>query len=146
MLLVLAIGSAALAVTRMAAWWVIVPPSFMLLGYVALLREAAKADAERREVTPGPAVRTAPAAGTAPSAGVASAATRPAAPAATRTAAPPTSRPAVPAAPAAPPAPAPAAQIIDISASLGQADEEFYDQYKDAKRRAVGDLTLALAG
>jgi hypothetical protein len=114
----------------MAAWWVIVPPSFMLLGYVALLREAAKADAERLEVARISAARTA-------------AVPRPAAPPATRPAVPAASRPA---APAAPPAPVPDAQVIDISASLVQAGEEFYDQYKDAKRRAVGDLTWALAG
>jgi hypothetical protein len=37
----------------------------------------------------------------------------------------------------------PDAQIIDISASMGSAGgagEEFYDQYADAKLRAVGDL------
>ena len=50
MLLVLAIGSGALAFTKMAAWWVVVPPTVMLLGYMGLLREAAKADAERREL------------------------------------------------------------------------------------------------
>ena len=50
MLLVLAIASGVLAYTRMAAWWVIVPPAVMLLGYLALLYEAGKADAERREL------------------------------------------------------------------------------------------------
>ena len=50
MLLVLAIASGALAYTRMAAWWVVVPPTVMLLGYLGLLHEAAKADAERREL------------------------------------------------------------------------------------------------
>ena len=34
----------------MAAWWVVVPPTVMLLGYLAMLREASKADAERREL------------------------------------------------------------------------------------------------
>ena len=105
MLLVLAAGSGALAVTRMAAWWVIVPPTVMLLGYVALLREAAKTDAERREL------------------------------ARTHAAARPAARPARPA----PPAPPPDAEVIDISASLIPAGEEFYDQYADAKLRAVGD-------
>ena len=117
MLLVLVIGSGALAVTKMAAWWVIVPPSFMLLGYMALLREAAKADAERRELA-----RTRAAAEAAPAA-------RPAAPARAPVAAPP---------------PAPDAEVIDISGSLTTAGEEFYDQYADAKLRAVGDLTRAL--
>ena len=117
MLLVLVMGSGALAVTKMAAWWVIVPPSFMLLGYMALLREAAKADAERRELA-----RTRAAAEAAPAA-------RPAAPARAPVAAPP---------------PAPDAEVIDISGSLTTAGEEFYDQYADAKLRAVGDLTRAL--
>jgi hypothetical protein len=86
---------------------VIIPPSVMLLGYLAVLREAAQADAERRE---RPRVRTT---------------------AVTRVPAP--------VAPAAPPPPAPDAKIIDIGAV--QPDEEFYDQYTDAKLRAVGDLT-----
>jgi hypothetical protein len=109
MLLVLAIGSGALAVTKLAAWWVVVPPSVMLLGYMALLREASRADSARRELA---RTRTADAAAAAP-------------------------------APAAPPAPAPDAEVIDLSASLGsvvQAGEELYDQYADAKLRAVGDL------
>ena len=119
MLLMLVIGSGALAFTELAAWWVIVPPSVMLLGYMALLREAAKADAERREVA-----RTQ--------------AARPAAVAAAPPAAPPV--------PAAPPTPAPSAEVIEISASLAPAGEEFYDQYADAKLRAVGDLARALTG
>jgi len=112
LLLVLTIGSGALAVTRMAAWWVIVPSSIMLLGYLALLTEAAKADAERRG--------------------------RASARAADR---------AAPAAPAAPPEPVPGAEIIKLAAaqgSTGQADEKFYDQYADAKLRAVGDLAHLL--
>ncbi len=116
MLLVLVIGSGALAVTKLAAWWVIVPPSVMLLGYMALLREASRADAERRELA---RTRAADAAAAAP------------------------------AARAAPPAPASDAEVIDISASLGSADqagEEFYDQYADAKLRAVGDLTRSGTG
>ena len=116
MLLALLIGSGALAFTRLAAWWVIVPPLTMLLGYMALLRETAKADAERREL-----VRSA--AATARSAAAA---------------------PAAPPAPSAPLAPPPDAEVIDISASLTVAGEEFYDQYADAKLRAVGDLARAL--
>jgi len=116
MLLVLAIGSGALAFTGMAAWWVIVPPTIMLAGYLALLREAAKADAERRELA-----RTR--------------ATAAAAVAAAKRLTPP-----------APPKPAPDAEVIDISASLTQADKEFYDQYADAKLRAVGDLAGRLTG
>ena len=117
LLVVLAIGSGALAVTKLAAWWVVVPPSVMLLGYMVLLREAAQADAERQELarTRAAAPVTAPAA---------------ARPAETRPAA---------ASPAAA-SPAAHAEVIDISASLGPAGEEPYDQYADAKLRAVGDL------
>ncbi|MGH3173952.1 MAG: hypothetical protein ACRDPF_08840, partial [Streptosporangiaceae bacterium] len=46
----------------------------------------------------------------------------------------------VPATPSAPPAPVPEAEVIDISASLSVAGHKFYDQYADAKQRAVGDL------
>jgi hypothetical protein len=113
MLVVLALGSGALAVTKMAAWWVVVPSTIMLLGYTGMLREASKADAERRELA-----RTRAAAAVA---------------AARRDAAP------VPAAPSTPPPPVPEAEVIDISASLISAGQEFYDQYADAKLRAVGD-------
>ena len=122
LLVVLAIGSGTLAGMRLAAWWVIVPPFVMLLGYLSLLRAAAKADAERREWTHDRAAAVTPVP--------------------------------APVAPAAPPAPAPDAEIIEISTPQGpavqrstgqrstvQADEEFYDQYADAKLRAVGDLT-----
>ena len=118
MLLVLATGSGALAFTGLAAWWVIVPPTIMLLGYLALLREAAQADAERRELDRARAADAA--------------------------AAPAASAPAS-AAPPAPRAPAPEAEVIDISASLTLVGQEFYDQYADAKLRAVGDLARALA-
>jgi hypothetical protein len=133
LLVALAVGSGALAVTKLAAWWVVVPPSVMLLGYMVLLREAAQADAERQELarTRAAAPVTAPAAAR-------PAETRPAEtrPAETRPAA------ASPAAvsSAAGKAPAAHAEVIDISASLGPAGEEPYDQYADAKLRAVGDL------
>jgi len=124
MLLVLVMGSGALAVTEIAAWWVIVPPSLMLLGYMALLREASKADAERREL----------------------ARTHESAPAARASASASAPAPAAVRAPAAAPPPAPDAEVIDISGSLTTTGEEFYDQYADAKLRAVGDLTRALIG
>jgi hypothetical protein len=38
--------------------------------------------------------------------------------------------------------PAPDAEVIDISASLSVAGHKFYDQYADAKQRAVGDLAV----
>jgi len=117
MLLTLVIGSGILAFTELAAWWVVVPPSVMLLSYMGLLREAAKADAERREVARTHAARTV---ATAP-------------PAAASPPAPPA------------PVPAPDAEVIDISASLSPVGEEFYDQYADAKLHAVGDLARTLA-
>ena len=123
MLLALAIGSGALAVTKMAAWWVMVPPTIMLLGYLGLLREAAKADAERRELARTRA--------TAAAAVAAAAAAR---------------RETAPAPVPAPARPAPDAEVIDISASLTSAGQEFFDQYADAKLRAVGDLAFAMTG
>jgi hypothetical protein len=126
LLLVLAIGSGALAVTKMAAWWVVVPPTIMLLGYMSMLREAARADAERRELARPRATATA----------TATAAVGAAVGAAKRDAPP------VPAAPV----PRSNAEVIDISASLSVAGHKFYDQYADAKQRAVGDLARCLAG
>jgi hypothetical protein len=51
MLLALEIAACALVLLRLAAMWVVIPPSVMLFGYLMLLREAARADAEhaRRE-------------------------------------------------------------------------------------------------
>jgi hypothetical protein len=48
MLIALATGAGVLAYMKLAAWWVVLPPSVMLIGYLALLREASRADAERR--------------------------------------------------------------------------------------------------
>ena len=134
LLLVLAMGSGALAVTRLAAWWVVVPPSVMLLGYMAMLREAARADAERQEPARARAAEAAPglARGAAPSGRPAQGRPAPVRPAA--------------ASPPADPAPVPDAEVIDISASVGPADGEFYDQYADAKLRAVGDLARVSRG
>ena len=115
LLLALTVGSAALAVTRTAAWWVIMPPTVMLVGFLGLLREASKADAERRELLLARAVEAAAAAH----------AEAEAAPVA------------VPV-----PVPAPDAEIIKFSPAQNVAaeqDPEFYDQYADAKLRAVGD-------
>jgi hypothetical protein len=113
MLLMLVSGAALLAVTNFAAWWVMVPPVVMLFGYLVLLREAAAVDAER-------------AAARATEAAEARAATRRAMEIArARAAAAAQARDN-----------APDAQIIDISAQVG---EEFYDQYAEARLRAVGD-------
>lgn len=116
MLVALATASAALAVMSLAAWWVVLPPTVMLLSYLLLLREASKADAERRAadmlrraVDPRDAPLRRPAAAAAPGA--------PATP--------------IPAAPAA----VPDAEIIDITAHVSDP----YDQYTDAKRAVGGN-------
>jgi len=49
MLIGLEIAAIALAVLRLAAVWVVIPPSIMLIGYLLLLREAGKADAEQAQ-------------------------------------------------------------------------------------------------
>jgi hypothetical protein len=49
MLIGLEVAAIALAVLGLAAVWVVVPPSIMLIGYVLLLREAAQADTERAQ-------------------------------------------------------------------------------------------------
>ena len=49
MLVGLEVAAIALAVLRLAAVWVVVPPTIMLMGYLLLLREAAQADAERAQ-------------------------------------------------------------------------------------------------
>jgi hypothetical protein len=110
MLIGLSVASAALAGTKMAAWWVIVPPSVMLFGYLLLLREAAKADVERQEMARRQMAREARAA----AAAAAAAARRP----------------------------APVAHVAPVFAmptAPEPVEEEIYDQYADAKLRAVGD-------
>jgi hypothetical protein len=49
MLIVLEIAAGALSALKLAALWVLIPPSIMLIGYVLLLREASHADAERAQ-------------------------------------------------------------------------------------------------
>jgi hypothetical protein len=47
MLMVLAAAAAGIALIGMAAWWVAIPPVAMLGGYLLVLREVRHADAER---------------------------------------------------------------------------------------------------
>ena len=49
MLIILEIAAGALSALKLAALWVLIPPSVMLIGYVLLLREASHADAERAQ-------------------------------------------------------------------------------------------------
>ena len=122
MLLALSVASGVLAGTRMAAWWVIVPPSVMLLGYLVLLREASKADAERREMARYRMTREAAESGSAPVAHV-----MPVAPAGSAARVAHSARV------------APAAKIIAFLPPPESVEEQIYDQYTDAKLRAVGD-------
>ena len=119
-LILLTAGAVAIAVTHVAAWWVIVPPGALLGGFLLLLRETARSDAERARRHADLATR------------------RPRAERESR---------AVPAAPA---VAGPdrvevvaevvetefSAKIIDISARV---TDQLYDQYTDAAERAVGD-------
>ena len=132
-LVVLTLGAIGIAVTHIAAWWVIVPPGVLLGGFLLLLREAARSDAARarrlaRSAEPGRAE-----AGRA-EAGQAEAGQR-------RRPADRADKPEVferiASTPEAPePEPAPTAEIIDISARV---NDQVYDQYTDAAERAVGD-------
>ena len=47
--IILKIAAGALSALKLAALWVLIPPSIMLIGYVLLLREASHADAERAQ-------------------------------------------------------------------------------------------------
>jgi hypothetical protein len=138
MLVILEIAAIALALMKLAALWVLIPPTIMVIGYLLLLREASHADAERaqREEDAARARARAQARARAHTARRA-----PAAP---------------PATPAPPPAPryedpgpgrdfAPGlagkyttskAEVIDINE---QADNDYRDEYTANKLRAVGD-------
>jgi hypothetical protein len=59
MLIGLEAAAIALAVLGLAAVWVVVPPTIMLVGYLLLLREAAQADAERARYEAEAAARAA---------------------------------------------------------------------------------------
>lgn len=106
MLLLLTAAAAACTVLKLTSWWVCIPPAVMLGSYLLLLREAAVADAEQAHRQAVMEMRV-----------QAAARQRELAAAAERDA-------------------QPSAQIIDISARVG---DQLYDQYADATVRAVGD-------
>jgi hypothetical protein len=124
LLVLLAAAAGALADTRMAAWWVVVPPSVMLLGYLPLLRAASKVDAERRELAardqPGQRVDDSRS-GSRSSSGSGSRSRD-------------VGEPVTPVAHVTPVRLAVPADVVDA-----MAEDEIYDQYTDAKLRAVGD-------
>jgi len=125
MIAALTIGAVGLGVTGIAASWVIIPPAMLLAGFLVLLREASRSDAERaRRAARTHRTATAAVAGQGAESfrGDVEASPYP-----------------VPAesAPAATGAePLPDAEVIDISARVS---DQVYDQYSDAAERAVGD-------
>ena len=116
-LITLTVIAVALAVTGIDAYWIVIPPTILLTGYLVLLREFAHIDAERaRRAT---RIRRADAAAT----------SQEQAQAATPAVGGPDLRSDAPVAPR-------GAEIIDISERIG---DQVYDQYSDAANRAVGD-------
>jgi hypothetical protein len=139
MLLGLSVASGALAGTGLAAWWVIAPPAVMLAGYLLLLREAARADAEasQREREALEARQAARARGRARRAAARQARAEAA-----------TAGPAIPVMHAVAPVPAdydgedPGRDFTlggRYVASALDADDDAYDQYAEDRLRAVGD-------
>lgn len=136
MLVGLEVAGAGLAVTGLAAWWVLAPPTVMLAGYLVLLREAAAADSERaaaeREATQAREEARKRAVARARQARE------------RRTAAPPVAPAAYAAAPV-------AADYADLGRARDftpglryapadeTADDDAYDQYTENRLRAVGD-------
>jgi hypothetical protein len=125
LLVVLVIAGVGLTLAKLASWWIMIPPVVLLGGYLLLLREAAQADAEtrqRREAERREAALADAQDG----------------PATTAEAAPvPQQAPAPEEAPAAAHhETGPRAAVIDLSERAG---DQLYDQYADAKLRAVGD-------
>jgi hypothetical protein len=109
-LVVLTLGAVGLAVTHFAAKWVVIPPTVMLAGFLVLLREARKSDAEQARKLAAHRSRQA--------------------------SVPAEASETVDASPEVAVAAEPDAEIIDISARV---NDQLYDQYEDAAVRAVGD-------
>jgi hypothetical protein len=129
MITILTAGAVGMAATQMAAWWVIVPPGTMLGGFMLVLREAARTDAARaRRLAATAKAEVAIGAGVAAGAAAGRPVRQDAVEGIVAAEATPT--------PVAEPEPTWSAEIIDISARLG---DQLYDQYTDAEARAVGD-------
>lgn len=107
-----------LVVTGIVAYWIVIPPTVLLTGYLVLLREFAHIDAERDRHADR--IRRAEARAQEP---------RESIPAATSAVGESGIASDAPVAPS-------GAEIIDISSRIG---DQVYDQYSDAANRAVGD-------
>ena len=128
MIAALIIGAVGLAVTGIAASWVIIPPATLLAGFLVLLRQAARSDAERaRHVARIHRTAIAAVAGQEPESFRDDVTASP-------YQVPAGSAPVV--AEATDAEPPPNAEVIDISARVS---DQVYDQYSDAAERAVGD-------
>jgi len=144
MLAGLEIAAVTLAVIGLAAVWVVIPPSIMLIGYLLLLREAGQADAERARHEAEAAAhararlprarRATPAEGTS-TAGVAAAAAALAA----RLAAAPVAADYEDSGPGRDFAPGLAGKYTTSNADAEAADQDYYDAYEPPRLRAVGD-------
>ena len=144
MLTGLEIAAVTLAVIGLAAVWVVIPPSIMLIGYLLLLREAGRADAERARHEAEAAAqararllrarRVTPAEGTSTE-GVATAAAALAA----RLAAAPVAADYEDSGPGRDFAPGLAGKYTTSNADAESADEDYYDAYEPPRLRAVGD-------
>ena len=117
-LITLTVIAAGLAVTRVDAYWIMIPPAVLLTGYLVLLREFAHIDAQRdrraarlRSAEASVEADVSPVPATTSAAGASNVGSD---------------------APAAPGD----AEIIDISGRIG---DQVYDQYADPANRAVGD-------
>jgi hypothetical protein len=117
-LTVIAVG---FAVTRIDAYWIVIPPTVLLTGYLVLLRKFTHIDAERARRADR--IRDAEAGAQASQEPVAPV---PAAMPATGESDTGSGTPVAP----------DGAEIIDISGRIG---DQVYDQYSDAANRAVGD-------
>jgi hypothetical protein len=120
-LTVIAVG---FAVTRIDAYWIVIPPTVLLTGYLVLLRKFTHIDAERARRADR--IRGAEAGAQASQEPVAP---REPVPAAMPVTGESDTGPGTPVAPD-------GAEIIDISGRIG---DQVYDQYSDAANRAVGD-------
>jgi len=144
MLAGLEIAAVTLAVIGLAAVWVVIPPSAMLIGYLLLLREAGQADAERARHEAEAAAharerllrarRATPAEGTS-TAGVAAAAAALAA----RLAAAPVAADYEDSGPGRDFAPGLAGKYTTSNADADADAEDYYDAYEPPRLRAVGD-------
>jgi type IV secretory pathway TrbD component len=115
MLVALAVAALGCVLTGLTRWWTAVPPVGMLLVYLLLLREAARADAEASRRAEAYARAEAARAARRYRAWEAQELPRVAR------------------------EPEPAAEVIDISGRTPEAEDQLYDQYADAEVRAVGD-------